>query len=1032
MKLLEFLVDLSLENRVIVLMMTFLFVIFGINSSYHLKMDAVPDVTTIQVQIITSAPSLSPLEIEQYITYPVERAMAGIPHLEEVRSISRYGLSVVTIVFLDGTDIYWARQLVGERMKEVNEVIPKGYGTPMMGPISTGLGEIYQFTLESDRHTIMELTTLLNWYVNPLLKTVPGIVEVNTFGGETKQYQIKVSPEKMQALGLSLSDISHALWKNNAAMGGGYIEHDREHYLIGSNGLLKSIEDLEKVNLGKTKSGTPITVGMVGTVEIGKKLRLGAVSKDNKGETVGAMALMLMKENSLKVTESIKEKVNSITPFLPEGVRLVPFYDRSSMVKKTIQTVVINLLEGAILVVLLLFFLLGNVRAGLVIAITIPLAMLFAIILMNLRGLPGNLMSMGAVDFGLVVDGAVIIIENSIRRLGIEETKLNRSLTETERIHVIRNATLEVRKATIFGETIIGIVYLPILTMNGVEGKMFAPMAITVLFALMGAFVLSLTVVPVLATYFIRSDNHSEKETPFFLWATHHYEKILQIFLKEKKKVLYSTFGFFCLTLILFSRLGGEFLPELDEGYMLLEVSRLPSVSLSESIQMSGRLEKAILKEIPEVLHIVSKTGAPDIATDPMGMERTDLYLDMKEKSEWEHSREEIIEKIERVAAEHVPDLAISVSMPIKMRTNELIAGIRSDIGLKIYGENLDELKNLGRTASGILKTIEGVKDLKIEQLEGLNYIRIIPNRDSLARYNVNVEDVNLLTQSISSGINSGTIFDGYRRFEIALKLENQPSILNNLNILPIRSEDGLIPLGDLVEIRRESGPVQVSHENGSRRMLVEFNVRDRDMMSVIEESRLKLQKGLKLPEGYRIDFGGKYENYISARDTLIIVVPITLILILFLLWLAFGEITPALLIFLNIPFSITGGILSLYFRGLPFSISAGVGFIALFGVAVLNGLVLISFAREQEHQGLSHTEGILYAARIRIRPVLTTAIVAAIGFIPMAISTRLGAEVQRPLATVVIGGLVTSSILTLLVLPIVYSLWYDRNNPKS
>ena len=1027
MKFLESIVDWSLENRIIVMMMTFLFILFGINNAYHLKMDAVPDVTTIQVQIITSAPSLSPLEIEQYITYPVERAMAGIPHVEEVRSISRYGLSVVTIVFFDGTDIYWARQLVGERMKEASEVIPKGYGIPVIGPISTGLGEIYQFTLESDRHTIMELTTLLNWYINPLLKTVHGVVEVNTFGGETKQFQVIVSHEKMQALSLSLKDISEALWKNNAAMGGGYIEHDREHYLIGSNGLIKSLSDIENVVIGKTAKGTPITIAMIGKVEYGKKLRLGAVSKDNHGEVVGAMTLMLMKENSLKVTESIKEKLDSITPFLPEGVKIVPFYDRSLMVKKTIRTVVINLLEGATLVILILFLLLGNVRAGLVIAVTIPLAMLFAIVLMNIRGLPGNLMSMGAVDFGLVVDGAVIIIENSIRRLGMEEKKENRALTDKERISVIRNATLEVRKATIFGETIIAIVYLPILTMTGVEGKMFAPMAITVIFALIGAFVLSLSVIPVLATYFIKSENHSEKETPIFQFITNKYEHLLERFMNYKNKVIIINLLFFIFSLFLFSRMGGEFLPELDEGYMLLEVARLPSVSLSESLNMSARLEKALLKGVPEILHTVSKTGAPEIATDPMGMERTDMYLDMKQKADWEHSREEIIEQIEKVANENVPDVAISVSMPIKMRTNELIAGIRSDIGLKIFGENLDILKSLGQTSAVILKNIEGVKDLKIEQLEGLNYIRVNPIRESLTRYNVNIEDVNILTQSISSGVPSGFVFEGYKRFEITLKLENNGDLLNNLRLLPIRSQDGLVPLGDLAEIKKESGPVQVSHQNGSRRMLLEFNVRDRDMMGVVEEARTKLHKELKLPEGYRIEFGGKYENYLSARSTLLVVVPLTLILILFLLWLAFGELTPALLIFLNIPFSITGGILSLYIRGLPFSISAGVGFIALFGVAVLNGLVLISFAREQEHHGLSHTEGILHAARMRIRPVLTTAIVAAIGFIPMALSTSMGAEVQRPLATVVIGGLVTSSILTLLVIPVVYSVWYDR-----
>ena len=1029
MKLLEYIVDWCLNNRIIVIMGTLLFVLLGSNNALKMKMDAVPDVTTIQVQIITSAPSLSPLEIEQYITFPVERAMAGIPHVEEVRSISRYGLSVVTIVFFDGTDIYWARQLVSERMKEAGEVIPAGYGTPIMGPISTGLGEIFQFTLESDKHSLMELTTLLNWYINPILKTVPGVVEVNTFGGETKQFQIRVSHERMQALGLSLKDISEAIWKNNSAMGGGYIEHEREHYLIGAGGLIKSLSDIENIILGKTLQGAPITVAMVGVVEYGKKLRLGAVSKDNKGEVVGAMTLMLMKENSLRTTELIKEKLDSITPFLPDGVNIVPFYDRSFMVKKTIRTVVLNLLEGAILVIFLLFLLLGNMRAGLVIAVTIPLAMLFAIVLMNLRDFPGNLMSMGAVDFGLVVDGAVIIIENSVRRLSMKERELGRSLSESEKINVIRDATLEVRKATIFGETIIAIVYLPILTMKGVEGKMFTPMAITVIFALAGAFILSLTVIPVLATYFLKSEIHNEEDTIVFQYINKYYDILLNKFMNFKKRVIFTTLLLFSITLFLFSRMGGEFLPELDEGYMLLEIGRLPSVALSESINMSQRLEKALLKNIPEIVHTVSKTGAPDIATDPMGMERTDMYLDMKNKSDWEHSREEIIKSIEKTALENVPDVAISVSMPIKMRTNELIAGIRSDIGLKIYGDDIDTLKKLGQEASLLLKKIRGVKDLKIEQLEGLNYIKIIPNRSSLARYNVNVEDINLLTRSISAGVPSGFVFDGFRRFEIVVKLQNASTNLDSLKLLPIRSSEGLVPLGDLAEIRGDSGPVQISHENGSRRMLLEFNVRERDMMGVVEEAQEVLLKNLKLPDGYRIDFGGKYKNYISARTTLMIVIPLTLLLILFLLWLAFGELTPALLIFLNIPFSITGGILSLFLRGIPFSISAGVGFIALFGVAVLNGLVLISFARGEEHHGLSHTESILKSAKMRIRPVLTTAIVAAIGFIPMAVSTGMGAEVQRPLATVVIGGLISSSILTLLVIPVVYSMWYDSQS---
>ncbi|HMV79983.1 MAG TPA: CusA/CzcA family heavy metal efflux RND transporter, partial [Leptospiraceae bacterium] len=848
MKLLSAIVEWSLANRLIVLAGTFIFVLYGINAARHLKIDAVPDVTTIQVQVITSAPALSPLEIEQYVTFAVERTMAGIPRVEEVRSVSRYGLSVVTIVFKDGTDIFHARQMVGERLKEAGEAIPRGYGTPFLGPISTGLGEIFQFTLRSEKHSLMELTTLLNWYVNPMLKTVPGVVEVNTFGGESKQYQIILNTERMQSLGLSIRDVTEALQKNNAAMGGGYIEHNKEHFLIGAEGLAKSLEDLKKIPLGRTKQGIPMTLGTVSDVRQGPKLRLGASSRDGIGEEVGGITLMLMHENSLEVTEAVKEKLKEVAGILPAGVEIVPFYDRSEMVKTTVRTVMVNLTEGAVLVIIVLFLLLGSIRAGLVIAVTIPLGMLFAISIMKMRDLPGNLMSMGAIDFGLIVDGAVIIIENAVRRISIREKELGRALNDEERTDTVRFATLEVRKATIFGETIIAVVYLPVLALGGVEGKMFIPMALTVLYALLGAFVLSLTVVPVLASYLLRGEEDPDHETWLFRKIKIYYEPLLNWFMQKREKTVFGMAGFLAFSILLFMNLGGEFMPQLDEGSMLLEVARLPSVSLSESVQTSGRLEAALLKKVPEIVHAVSKTGAPDIATDPMGIDRTDTYLNIKPKEEWRFGKDRLIREIEDTVSETVPEVAISVSQPIQMRTNELIAGIRSDIGVKIFGDSLEELKTIGEKTAEILKKIEGVKDLKIEQLQGLNYIRIRPKRESLARYGVDIFDINQITESLSSGHNAGVLFEGRMKFDITVKLENTVSSLDDIRAVPVRAEGQLVPLGDLASVDLESGPVQIGHENGYRRMLVEFNVRERDMMSVIQEAQEKLSSEIKLP----------------------------------------------------------------------------------------------------------------------------------------------------------------------------------------
>ncbi len=990
-------------------------------------MDAVPDVTNVQVQVITSAPALTPIEIEQYITYQVEKAMSGLPELEEIRSISRYGLSVVTIVFHDSMNIYKARQLVAERMKEVSENIPKGYGTPFMGPISSALGEIFQFTLESSEHSLMELTTYLNYEIAPILKTVPGIIEVNVFGGKTMQYQIEIDFLKASALGISLSVIWNAIQKNNFATGGGYIEKQGEHYLISSNGLIKNITDLENIQVGRTKDGFPILLSQIANVKIGHKLRLGGTTANGKGEVVGAIAMMLIHENSLEICQNVKEKLKEIEKILPKGMKIIPFYDRSIMVKTTVQTVIKNLLEGALLVITILFIFLGSFRSGFIIAVIIPLAMLFAIFLMTLREESGNLMSLGAIDFGLIVDGAVIIIENSTRRLSLFRKETGRLPSMEEKLHIIQDATLEVRKATIFGEIIIGIVYFPILSLSGIEGKMFKPMALTVLYALSGAFVFSLCIIPVLAYYFLEIPDKEEHETKFFHVSKEIHQKIFNKIFHKTTQVLIFLICLIFLTGFLFYTIGGEFLPDLDEGSLLIEIGRLPSTSLSQSMEISDKIEKIFLKEFPEITRIVSKTGAPDIATDPMGIERTDSYFLMKPRNEWNLSRKEIISKMEKIMEENFPEVAYSISQPIQMRTNELLAGIRSDVGIKIYGENLEVLKKLSFEISNLVKNIEGVKDIRIEQLGGLNYIRILPKRENLARFGLSVQELNEIIQTLAVGFPVDFVLDGRKKFEIVL-LENQkPKNPKEIEQIHVTNSNGIsVPIGDLAQVIYDTGPTVISHQNTYRRTLVEFNIRGKDMLSVVNQVKNTIQKNIEFPIGYRYEIEGKYKNYLSARNTLMIVIPITLALIGILIWFAFKEIVPTLIILLNVPFATSGGIIFLYLRDMPFSISAGIGFVTLFGVAVLNGLVLITFAKDLLKEGLTHKQAIYEAALIRFRPVVTTALVASLGFLPMAFSTSMGAEVQRPLATVVIGGIFSSSTLTLYILPTIYKWFYE------
>ncbi|MCA9717878.1 MAG: efflux RND transporter permease subunit [Myxococcales bacterium] len=1026
--MLSFIIDASLRNRVAVLMATALLVVLGLRAAARLPIDAVPDVTNVQVQVVTSAPALSPLEVEQYVSIPVERAMQGIPDVTEVRSLSKYGLSVVTVVFEDSTDIYFARQLVGERMPQVQDAVPQGYGDPQMGPISTGLGEIYQFTLRSDSMGLMELEELLDWYIGPQLRSVPGVVEVNTFGGENREYQVVLDPELLRASGLSIADVASAIEKTNANAGGGYIERDREHFVIGTDGLVTSRQDLRDVVLGATPQGAPITVASVGDVRFGPRLRRGAASMDGEGEVVAGATLMLMGENPRIVARAVREKLDALQPTFPEGTTVEAFYDRTRLVDRTIRTAVTNLAEGALLVIAVLLLLLGSLRAGLIVAAVIPLSMLFALTVMEAVGLSGNLMSLGALDFGIIVDGAVIVVENAARRLGLA-ARDGGPLTAARRGVIVRDATMEVRRATVYGEAIIAIVYVPILTLTGVEGKLFTPMATTVLLALAGAFILSLTLVPVLSAMFLPAAAE-RRPTLLMRAASAVYRPALRGALRLRALTLAVGAGVIVGAFALSAQLGAEFVPQLDEGDILVEARRLPGVALSESVRQDGRLQRALMP-IPEIESVVSKTGAPEIALDPMGVEQTDVYIKLIDRARWREGltkaalAAEIRETVERA----VPEIAASLSQPIEMRTNELVAGVRSDVGLLIYGPDLDPLVELGSEALRALEGIPGVADARAEQIAGLRYLRVIPDRDKLARYGLTVADVNLATEAMAVGHEAGVVLEGDRRFSIRVLMSHEPrGDLEALASTPLRTMQGhVVPLGDVAALGFTDGPAAINREAMSRRIVVEFNVEGRDLASVVADAQRVIADALALDPGYRVEWGGTFRHYEQAKARLMWVIPIALGFIVFLLWSAFQAARPVVLILLTVPMALVGGIAALWIRDIPFSISAGVGFIALLGVAVLNGLVLVTVARVSQDEGATPHAAIEHAATLRLRPVLMTALTDVLGFVPMALSTAPGAEVQRPLATVVIGGVISATILTLVVLPAAYSLFGKR-----
>ncbi|HVI22328.1 MAG TPA: CusA/CzcA family heavy metal efflux RND transporter, partial [Myxococcales bacterium] len=911
------------------------------------------------------------------MTFPVERNLGGLPFLKELRSVSRYGLSVVTAVFHDGTDIYFARQQINERMREIGEAIPARYGKPEMGPISTALGEIYQFVVRGKGQSLMELETLLDWTLIPQLRMVPGIVELNSFGGEDKQYEVRLDPRKLASARLGLSDVIDALSRSNANAGGGYLERNREAILIRSEGLIGNLDDVRNVVVAATPKGAPITVGALGAVEFAPRLRRGAATINGEGEAVVGVALMLLGENSRVVTERVKERVAEIAKTLPQGVHIEPFYDRAELVDRTIRTALRNLGEGALLVVIVLFLLLGSMRAGLIVATAIPLAMLAAVIGMYATGTTGNLMSLGAIDFGLIVDGAVIIIENASRRLTEKHEEMGRDLDRRERDEVIASATTEVRQASVFGEFIIGIVYVPVLLLTGIEGKLFRPMATTVLFALAGAFLLSLTLMPVLASLFLRGE--PEREALVLRGARRAFHPAL--FHAQRHPVIVVAIGLAAVlaATVGFRFLGAEFVPTLDEGSLLIEARRLPGTALTTSIDTDLRLERELRKRVPEITDVVSRIGAPEVANDPMGVEQSDIYILLKAQDEWRKGilKSDLAREVSETIDSITPEIGYSISQPIQMRTNELIAGIRSDVAVSVYGDDLAELRRLGDQAGDIVRKIRGATGVKVEQVAGQRYLRILPDRVRLARYGLAIEDVNAATETIAVGYEVGPVFEGQRRFSLVVRQAIAGSDdFDAIGSLPLKARSGhIVPLGDVAEIKVETGPAQISRDKGSRRITVETNVAGRDTVGFVADARTALDRELKLPAGYRAEWGGQFQHYTEARDRLLLVVPLALGLILFLLWFAFHEISPALLIFLDVPFAITGGVAALLLRGLPFSISAGVGFIALFGVAVLNGLVLLSVAHRHEEAGTPSPEAAFRAAEDRLRPVLMTAL---------------------------------------------------------
>jgi len=1031
---LEKIIDIALRRRLLILTLSVLVVGLGIYNFQNLLIDAVPDITNVQVQIGTEAPGYSPLEVENRITFPVETAMAGLPHLDYTRSISRYGLSQVTAVFEDGTDIYVARQLVNERLAQVRAQLPDGI-QPEPGPIATGLGEIFMYTVSSApgaEHDPMYLREVQDWIIRPQLRLTPGVVEVNTAGGYTRQFVVAPAPEKLLAYELSLEQLAEALEANNDNVGAGYIERSGSQLLVRSPGQARGSEDLADIVVAQ-RGGVPVRVSDVASVDIGFELRNGAAMQDGREVVLGTV-FMLIGENSRTVARAVEESLAEIQSTLPEGIVAETLYSRSYLVDETIGTVTENLVAGALLVIVILFAMLGNWRGALVTAAVIPLSMLMTVTGMVEFGVSGNLMSLGALDFGLIVDGAVIIVENCLRRLGIAQKERGGPLPLSERLAVTRGATREVLRPSVFGIAIILIVYLPILTLTGVEGKMFQPMALTVSGALLSALILSVTFVPAAVAVFV-SGEVKERENRLMAVAHKAYRPVLELALRARYVVVFAAVILLVGAGLLASRLGSEFLPTLDEGDIAMHALRIPGTSLTQALSMQTELE-ARLAELPEVRHVFSKVGTPDIATDPMPPSVADTFVIMKPRSEWPDPRKSkaaLVAELEAVA-EQVPGSRYEFLQPIQMRFNELIAGVRSEVAVKIYGDDLETLTDLGHRTEDLLESIPGSADVQAEQITGLPMLTVTPDRTRLARYGLNVADIQATLATAVGGRTAGQIFEGDRRFDVVVRLhDDYREDVEALRRLPVMAPDGTgLPLMEVANVEIVIAPNQISRENGKRRIVVTANVRGRDLGSFVDELRDAFPGRVDLPAGYWVEYGGTFEQLQSASQRLAIVVPLALLLIFSLLYAVFGSARDSLIVFSGVPLALTGGVLSLWLRDMPFSISAAVGFIALSGVAVLNGMVMLTFIRDLRAQGRSIDLAIREGAMVRLRPVLMTALVASLGFVPMAVNVGIGAEVQRPLATVVVGGIISSTLLTLIVLPALYRIAGTRHVSTS
>ncbi|ULC59977.1 CusA/CzcA family heavy metal efflux RND transporter [Flaviramulus sp. BrNp1-15] len=1036
--MLEKFIKFSLKNKLVILLFIASVVGFGIFSLTQIPIGAVPDITNNQVQVITTSRNLSTQDVEQFITYPVELEMANLPGVVEIRSVSKFGLSVVTIVFEDNLGTYLPRQLIAEKIKSASEKIPQGFGSPEMGPITTGLGEIYQYILDvkpgyENRYSATELRTIQDWIVKRQLSGISGVVEVNTWGGFLKQYEVAINPQKLKAMNIAISDIYNALEKNNSVAGGGYIEKTNKSFFIRGEGLVSTLSDIE--NIVVKNEGLPVYIKDIAKVGFGSATRFGAITGNGEGEKVLGQVMMLKGGNSKQVIDAVKERVASIQNTLPEGVYINGFLERSELIGKTTFTVAENLIFGSLIVIFVVVLLLGNLRSGLVVASVIPLSLLFAISLMNIFGIDANLMSLGAIDFGIIIDGAVIIVEFIAFQITAQVVK-TKSLSKKElqaNVDAITlKSTSKMMNSAIFGQLIILIVFIPILSLSGVEGKMFKPMALTFSFALIGAMLFCLTYVPVISSMFLKPDKQSNKNVSVRLmnFLKKMYEPTIHWALHYKKTVISLSIILLAVSLWVFSRMGGEFVPTLDEGDFVIQPVLKTGTSLSKTIEITTKIEQILLDNFPEVDQVVSRIGAAEVPTDPMSMEESDVIIKLKPKKEWTSakSKDELADKFKE-ALTVIPGMEVEFTQPIEMRFNELITGVRADVAIKIFGEDLSVLANKANEIKLLIQKVQGASDIIIEKVEGLPQMSVNYNRSKIARYGLNIADLNQVISMGFAGGTVGSVFEGEKRFDLVIRLdEAHRKNLESLQNLYVDTPSGTkIPLSELAEIKYTTGPAKISRDDTKRRIVVGINVRNRDLQSVVDDVQSIIESKVKLPTGYTISYGGQFENLQSAKARLMVAVPIALVLIFILLHFAFGSIKEALMVYSAIPLSAVGGILLLWLRDLPFSISAGVGFIALFGIAVLNGIVLIEHFKELKEHGVTDIEERIKKGTIeRLRPVLLTAAAAALGFLPMAISTNAGAEVQRPLATVVIGGLITATILTLVVLPVLYA-WFEE-----